>query len=198
MKILFLGANPSNTTYLALTQEVQAIKQHVRSADRGHEIRVEQEWAVKLSDLNAALLRHKPDIVHFSGHGNLAGELVLETESGTATTVKPEAFTNLFKILKRNIRCVVLNACFSASQAKAIAQHIDCVVGMTEAVGDTGATAFAWAFYEALAFNASVREAFDLGCNQVDLNRLPDDKDIPKLISRDGIDPQKIHFLDPR
>lgn len=196
MKILFLGANPTGTTQLALTREVQAIKQHLRSTDHGNQFQVEQEWAVKLSDLNAALLRHKPDIVHFSGHGSPSGELVLETESGAATTAKPEALTNLFKILKRNIRCVVLNACFSAPQAEAIAQHIDCVVGMTTAVGDEGAIAFAWAFYEALGFNASVREAFELGCNQVDLSRLPD-KDTPKLVTRSGVKPEEVHILNP-
>lgn len=196
-KILFLAANPAGTGQLALTEEVQKIKQHLRSSDHGRQFQVEQEWAVKLSELNAAFLRHQPDIVHFSGHGSSAGELVLETESGTPTTVNPKALTNLFKILKRNIRCVVLNACFSASQAEAIAQHIDCVVGMTTAVGDKGAIEFAWAFYEALGFNASVHDAFELGRNQVDFSRLPD-KDVPKLISRSGVKPEEIYFLDPR
>lgn len=197
LKILFLGANPTGTTQLALTQEVQAIKDHLRSSEHGKEFHVEQEWAVKLSDLNAALLRHRPDIVHFSGHGSNAGELVVETESGAPTSVNPEALTNLFKILKRNIRCVVLNACFSAPQADAIAEHIDCVVGMTTAVGDKGAVTFAWAFYEALGFNVSVQEAFDLGRNQVDFSRLPD-KDTPKLVCRGGVRPAEIYLLDPR
>lgn len=194
IKILFLGANPTGTTQLALTQEVQAIKQHLRGADHGRQFQVEQEWAVKISDLNAALLRHRPDIVHFSGHGSPAGELILETESGTNAPVKPDALSNLFRILKRNIRCIVLNACFSAPQAGALAQHIDCVVGMTKAVGDKGAIAFAWAFYEALGFNSSVQEAFDLGCNQVDLGRLPD-KDTPRLIPRTGIKPEEMYLL---
>lgn len=196
-KILFLGANPTGTTQLALTQEVQAIKNHLRSSQHANQFQVEQEWAVKLSDLNASLLRHRPDIVHFSGHGSNAGELVLESESGAPATVNPAALANLFKILKRNIRCVVLNACFSAPQAEAIAQHIDCVVGMTTAVGDKGAIEFAWAFYEAIGFNASVQDAFDLGRNQVDLNRLPD-KDVPKLISRDGVKPQEVYLLNPQ
>ena len=172
IKILFLGANPTGTTQLALTQEVQAIKQHLRGADHGRQFQVEQEWAVKISDLNAALLRHRPDIVHFSGHGSPAGELILETESGTNAPVKPDALSNLFRILKRNIRCIVLNACFSAPQAGALA----------------------WAFYEALGFNSSVQEAFDLGCNQVDLSRLPD-KDTPRLIPRTGIKPEEMYLL---
>lgn len=197
MKILFLGANPTETTQLALTREVQAIKRHIRSSDRASQFQVEQEWAVKLSDLNAALLRHRPDIVHFSGHGSPNGELILETESGSATTAKPEALTNLFKILKRNIRCIVLNACFSASQAEAIAQHIDCVVGMTAAIGDRGAIEFAWTFYEALGFSASVKEAFDLGCNQLGFNHSPD-KDTPKLVARSGVRPEEMYVLDPR
>ena len=50
-----------------------------------------------------------------------------------------------------------------------IAEHIDCVVGMTTSVKDTSAIAFAGAFYQALGFGESVQTAFDLGCNQIDM-----------------------------
>jgi hypothetical protein len=186
IKILFLGANPAGTTQLALTREVQAITQHIRSAGKGEQLQVEQEWAVKISDLQAALLRHKPDIVHFSGHGSAAGELIFETEAATAAPAQPEALATLFKILKENIRGVVLNACFSEAQAKAIAKHIDFVVGMRIAVDDQAAIAFAWGFYQAVAFNSSVQQAFALACNQIALSGLPGEN-TPKLIWRPAL-----------
>ena len=42
---------------------------------------------------------------------------------------------------------VVLNACHSHEQAKAIVQEIDFVVGMADSIGDEAARVFAAAFY---------------------------------------------------
>ena len=52
---------------------------------------------------------------------------------------------------------MVLNACYSETQARAIAEHIDAVVGMTTAVGDQAAINFAAAFYQALGFGRTVK-----------------------------------------
>ena len=97
------------------------------------------------------LLRHQPHIVHFSGHGSSLGEIFLEDDAGLSQPVSPRALSTTFGLLKDNIRCVVLNACFSRIQAEAIAQHIECVVGMSQAIGDRAAISFAAAFYQAVA-----------------------------------------------
>ncbi|MCB0250100.1 MAG: CHAT domain-containing protein, partial [Anaerolineae bacterium] len=73
-----------------------------------------------------------------------------------------------------------------------IAQHIDCVVGMSEEIGDTDARAFAAAFYEALAYGRSVRTAFDLGRNRIDLYGLKDE-DVPQLLAPNS-DPATVSF----
>jgi hypothetical protein len=88
---------------------------------------------------------------------------------------------------------VVLNACYSQQQAKAIAEHIDCVIGMSEAIGDSAAISFATAFYQALAYGKDVQTAFELGCNQVDLERL-NQQDIPKLLAKKS-SPEGITFV---
>ena len=77
---------------------------------------------------------------------------------------------------------MVLNACYSESQAQAIAKHIDCVIGMSNAIGDEAAISFAAAFYQALGYGRSVQAAFDLGCVQIDLENL-DEQDTPKLLA---------------
>ena len=98
-------------------------------------------------------------------------------------------------MLKDNIRCVVLNACYSKPQAEAIAQHIDCVVGMLDTIGDRSAISFASAFYEALGYGRDVKTAFDLGCVRIDLDNSEDD-DKPQLISLNS-DPKDIVFIEP-
>lgn len=186
VKILFLGANPSNLTERALGREVREIGERLRAADRGDQFEIAQEWAVRASGLQQALLVHKPTIVHFSGHGSPEGRIIVEDQQGRAFPLKPGALTTMFEILRDNIRLVVLNAAASKEQAQGIAQHIDCVVRMTKAVGDTPAIAFSGALYQALGFGRSVKAAFRLGCNSLDLDDLAE-ADVPELTCREGV-----------
>ena len=74
-----------------------------------------------------------------------------------------EALVHLFRTLKDNIRLVLLNACSTRPQAEAIAETIDCTIGMRKPIGDDAAIVFAASFYRALGFGRSVKEAFELG-----------------------------------
>jgi hypothetical protein len=171
-KILFLAANPLDTDPLRLDTEVRAIDISLRQADFRGLFELRSQWAVRMGDLQDLLLRHQPDIVHFSGHGSAASEIVLQDAEGHGVVVPQGALSDLFAHLRDGIRCVVLNACYSADQAEAIAEHVDCVVGMADAITDTASIEFAAAFYRALGYGRSVKEAFDLGCNQIDLAAL--------------------------
>jgi len=182
IKILFLAANPPNTNKLGLDKEMRGIDQALRGAEFRDNFDIKQHWAVRISDLQGYLLRHKPDIVHFSGHGSPSSEIILEDKQGNSQPVPSHALSQLFSLLKDNIRCVVLNACYTEQQAKAIAEHIDCVIGMSKAIGDSAAISFAIAFYQALGFGRDVKTAFELGCLEIDLESL-DEKDTPKLLA---------------
>lgn len=193
IKILFLSANPEDTEQLRIDKEIRQIKQALLQTEFRDKFAIEQERAVRVSDLQGHLLRHKPDIVHFSGHGSKASEIILDDGIGGSHKVSEQALSQLFAVFKDNIRCVVLNACYSAQQAQAIAQHIDCVVGMSKAIGDEAAISFAVAFYQALGYGKDVKTAFDLGCLQINLENLKE-QDTPKLITkRKG--PQEIMFV---
>jgi hypothetical protein len=211
IKILFLGANPSNTTRLALDREVREIVQHLRASGQAERFELVQEWAVRVRDLQAALLRHRPQIVHFSGHGGgditrtllpahepdeepMAGEILVEGDAGRAEPIPASAFADLFGIVG-GVRCVLLNACHSAAQAEAIQQHVDAVVGMSRSIKDTAAVNFAWAFYQGLAFGESLSKAFDLGRNQIDLAGLGDGK-VPKLLIRQSASDARVFVAD--
>jgi CHAT domain-containing protein len=182
IRILFLAANPVDTEALRLDEEMRAIDGALREAEFRDRFEVRQQWAVRIGDLQEALLRHRPDIVHFSGHGTNASEIVLASPTGAAQPVPSAALERLFAVLADDIRCVVLNACYSEPQAEAIARHIDCVVGMTQAVGDDAAIEFATGFYRALAYGRSVQTAFELGANQIALQGLPDEA-TPHLVA---------------
>ena len=193
IKILFLAANPTDTARLRLDEEVRAIDQALQLARFRDAFDLQQAHAVRVADLQGLLMRYQPHIVHFSGHGSETGAIILQDDRGRATPVPPQALTNVFALLKDNIRVVVLNACFSQPQAEAIAQHIDCVVGMSEEIGDTAARDFAAAFYGALAYGRSVKTAFELGRNQIDLAGLQD-QDVPQLLAPNS-DPTTVTFV---
>lgn len=185
IKILFLAANPRDTDRLRLDEEARAIRERLRISTYGEKFVIEQEWAVCVSDLQTHLLRHQPHIVHISGHGSPIGEIVLGTQAGPSKAVSPAALKRLFATLKGDIRCVVLNACFTEIQARSISEVIGCVVGMTAAITDEAAISFAASFYQALGFGRDIRTAFDLGCGEIGLENLKGE-DTPKLIMAHG------------
>ncbi|GEM_PF-1886852 len=192
IKILFLAANPTDTDKLRLDEEIRGIKQSLRQAEFREKFDLEQEWAVRVTELQGYLLYHKPDIVHFSGHGSEASEIILENNHGDSQTVPARALTKLFSVLKDNIQCVILNACYSKKQAQAIAKHIDCVIGMSKAIGDVAAISFAVAFYQALAYGKDVQTAFELGRVQIGMENL-NEENTPKLLALNS-DPKQVIF----
>jgi hypothetical protein len=193
IKILFLAANPKDTDRLRLDEEARSIQEALRKSEFRDVYDFRQEWAVRIGDLQEHLLRHQPHIVHFSGHGSSSNGIILEDMEGCSRRVSERALGNLFSVLKDNIRCVVLNACYSESQAQAIAKNIDCVIGMSRQISDPAAIQFATAFYRALGFGRNVRTAFELGCSQIDLAGL-DEQDTPKLLAA-NCKPEEVAFV---
>jgi WD40 repeat protein len=174
--ILIFAANPVDQPRLNLDHEVREIENGLRQS-RKHFV-VKQQWATRPKDLRRALLDNKPAYVHFCGHGAGRNGIVLEGQ-----LVDAEALAGLFKLFSDKIKCVVLNACYSTVQAQAIAQHIEYVVGMNKAIGDSAAIEFAAAFYDALGAGESVDFAFALGCNAIQMARIPEHL-TPELLKR--------------
>jgi len=185
VKILFLAANPVDvTTRLRIDEEIREIGQKIRIGT--HQLELVSEWAVRAGDVQAALLRHQPDVVHFSGHCSPSSGIILEDEVGNRKVVGKKALADLFEILKDNVRVVVLNACYAKDQAQALASTIDFTIGMSAAIEDRVAIIFAAHFYQSLAFGRSVEEAFKLAVNQLNLEGI-DVSPVPELLVRDGV-----------
>lgn len=98
----------------------------------------------------------------------------------------------MFFALKESIFCVVLNACYSEQQAKAIANHIDCVIGMSKAISDAAAISFSTSFYQALGYGKDVKTAFNLGCGQIDLESCDEYETAKLFILKSNQNLQKI------
>ncbi len=194
--ILFLAANPATTTPLALDEEIRAIEGMIRGSEQRDAWRLISKWATRPDDLLQQLNEVRPTIVHFSGHGSASGGLMLHNAKGTAQVVAPAAVGRLFRVLRDRVRVVFLNACHSLAQAEAIAQEIDCVIGMEDEIGDDAARVFASSFYRALGFGRSVQEAFDQGLTALLLENIPEDQ-TPRLLTRAGTSAAEVYPLAP-
>lgn len=171
-KILILGANPIGSPRLNHGKEVREIQEGLQLARYRDYFEIYSKGALRVGDLQKALLYHEPHIVHFSGHGNVNG-LWVEDEIGSPARISSDALSGLFKLFSNQVECVVLCACYSEPQAEAINEHIPYVVGMRKEISDNVAIVFAVGFYDALGAGWSVEKAFELGCNAIQL-KFPD------------------------
>ena len=167
--ILILAANPKGTASLALMREIRDISEGLKRSKNRDRFKLEEKVAVRPQDLQIALLETKPRIVHFCGHGTGDEGLAFENDAGGVQIVSTEAISNLFGLFADSVECILLNACYSEVQAKAIRQHINYVIGMRQNIRDDVAIAFTMGFYEALGAGKSIESAYHFGCNRIQL-----------------------------
>ncbi len=179
--ILIVAASPLDQDRLRLSAEVRDIRHALQRSRHRDDWTIESNEAVTLDDFRRALLDHNPVICHFAGHGD-AGGLCFEDADGGSANADAASLARLFHHFKSDLKCVLLNACYSDHQAEVIRDEIDYVIGMRRGIHDDPARRFAVAFYDAIFAGTDFRTAFDLGCTALDLNGLPD-SDVPVFLS---------------
>jgi hypothetical protein len=167
VKVLFLAAEPTDQARLRTSQEARAIEQQLRLYQASGKFAFVLRLAVRAPDLSQALLEEKPQIVHFAGHGTAQG-ISLEDERGHSQLVTEDALAVLFGEVT-GVKCVILNACYSKTQAESIAKHVPYVVGIDAGITDAMAIAFSTGFYQALGNGRHIPAAYRLGMAQIKL-----------------------------
>lgn len=183
ISILFVTSDPSDQSRLRLGEEAREIQEKIRLSKSRDRFEFHIVTSARPEDITQALLDIEPQLVHFSGHGTSKGDLCFEGQTGESLPVCPDALASLFKQFSSSIKCVLLNACYSETQAEAISQYIDYVIGMNKAIGDKAAIAFSVGFYQALGAGRSTEDAFTFGCIQIRLLGIPEHL-TPILIKR--------------
>lgn len=198
--ILFFASNPLDTGQLQLEKEFAGISASLQ--EKQAIFNVFSKWATRANEVQSEIVKRKPQIIHFSGHGvgalvdnsravgrpsQIESGLIFQDARGRSQVMDTGDLKRMFELFAKynmKVNTVVLNACYSAEQAKAIMPHVDYVVGMTTAVGDEAAIVFAKEFYAILAETGNVEMAFDFGVSAINIDNLPDG-DTPKLYPRD-------------
>ena len=197
MKILFLASNPVNVpSRLRSEVEYRDIEHEISKGTHRGDLELVFVPAARADDLLNALLYHRPDIVHFSGHCNTSGAILLEDDDGYCKPVSREAIYGLFRALKDNIRVVVLNACYAKDQAEALSEIIDITIGVSDTIEDSAAIMFSSRFYKILSFGRSVEEAFNAAMARLQMEDI-DAAHRPELLAREGVSAAETRILKP-
>jgi hypothetical protein len=158
---------PDQHYRLKMDEELRSIEEVVHRSQFRQRFQIQTAWITRFTDLSEVLLKYEPNIVHFSGHGAVISQIVLEDSSGNLRSVHPKSLGQIFSLFNSCIRCVMLSGCYSEIQAQAIAS-IDYVIGTSQALGDCRHKFFA-AFYQALSYGRDIKSAFELGRVQIQL-----------------------------
>jgi hypothetical protein len=201
--ILYVAANPLDTTRLALDEECAAIERELRMTSGRDDFDFRSKWAVSVDELMRHLNELQPTVLHFSGHGTTddAGSSVrsdgpqrditgarsagiLLQEGQSRQYVSDRALAKMIASAAPSTRVVVLNACYSAEVADSLRHEVDCVVGIDEGIADTAARSFAVAFYRALGHRRSIGNAVDQAAATLEAKH-PGSR--PVCATRDGL-----------
>jgi RNA polymerase sigma factor (sigma-70 family) len=204
--VLFLAANPVRLAPLQLGVECRLIEDKIRRSKFSGQIRFRPRWAARPDDLMEALNEDAPSVLHFSGHGDGDQGLCFQSDDGSALRVSADALAQVMRAAGSSVEIVVLNACFSEAQARALIAVVPCVVGMPGAIGDRPATIYASAFYRALASGRSVANAHEQGIAALALPYLDGQhRDVessaagpqasPQLLTRSGTNADSVYLV---
>jgi hypothetical protein len=186
IKVLVFAANPKRD--LQLDEEIRKIEQKVQGSLL-RSLEMISALAARGEDLIDRLNRHRPHIVHFSGHGSRAGRIFFVGDDGKAKPVEGKALATVFRVCKDNIRGACFNACYSRDLAQSLIADgaIDFAIGMNDSIGDEAARIFSAQFYGSLGDGRSVQSAFDQAVAEMMVQGTNQETQ-PELHVRGGVD----------
>jgi Effector-associated domain 11/CHAT domain len=175
LKILMLTANPAKTTKLNLDKEHSNIVVKLEKNQEKFSLMLRK--AVTSTEFKEFTETLKPDILHFSGHGeggSYAGIVVQNDDKNAEELISIDGLDALFEYFQDQnvkLKIVLLNACYSEEQALTISKYVPFVIGTNVAIGDVAASAFSTGFYYKLAAseNLDYEQAFKSGRTEATL-----------------------------
>jgi len=189
MKILYLSANPEwveieqaeearppdtagdtaarkkfkQYSKLNLWQELRAVTDVLFEARSDGSVILEVVPEARRSDVVRYVDRCRPNVMHFSGHGE--DELIILSDDHFDGQTVSEAW--LKEVLAgKNISILLFNCCWSGSLDE-LAEVADVLIGTTNPLPSDKAAEFAETFYASLQHGVSVKDAFEEASRKV-------------------------------
>ena len=186
IRILILSANPRNTSRILAAEEAWEIFERLQEGPYRDKFELHNYGAVRPIDLQRLLLMYEPQIIHFSGHASYSHSILFNGRYSRAQALNRKGLTDVLASYNNHVRLVLLNACFTKAQARSISDVVDYSIGTTRPIRDKVSVAFAGAFYRALGFGKSIRDAFKSASAELALTKSSRSRGF-ELFVRDGI-----------
>lgn len=193
LNVLYLTANPVPASHLRVDAEVRMVQEAIQSSKYRDNITLHFRPAADLDSLTKGLNDHRPQVVHFSGHGN-EGEIAADTGKLGQSNVQTLPFGLLAKAIAATDNppdVVVLNSCKSSAAKNTLLPTVKIIIAMRDSVSDIAAANFAQNFYAAIASGQSVKAGFDQGKVAVEVASISE-ADTPELHCASGVNPASI------
>lgn len=180
-KVLVFGAEPSNGPPTRFEEELGRM-------NALHGVSVTSVHHTTFSDLAERIEAVRPSIIQISAHGKEGGILVLENGQQQHEIIPPKAVELLCsrEAVRRYVRGVLLNSCYSRPLADELVKHFDFAIGTTSKIANKAAAAFPPAFYAALARGEQLVDAVRSGSAEAMAKHAGDP---PVLSCAEGIEP---------
>jgi hypothetical protein len=162
--LLLLASNDVDVADPRTADEIREIDQVIRSANHRDTLEPFQHHGLRASDIPTLLLRHKPHILHLSGHSRPTEGLVIEDDARRVAKIKPAQLVRLIlkSTAESNPRLVFFSFCYSDACASKISPSVPYAVGVKGEIAAESLLVFSHSFYHALASGKSVQGAFEL------------------------------------
>ncbi|ULB10216.1 hypothetical protein ORIO_09900 [Cereibacter azotoformans] len=165
-KVLILAATPDDQSRIRPDKEVAELRERMAAMpSQKRSLAFDSIYATRLDQIQQELVRQRPKILHFSGHG-APGCLMFETTDGRTAPLEADLLARVLKGY-RDIECLVLHACYAEEVARACLPYVACVVGSTTTVNDATAPRFSYLFYQSIAAGMGYEQAFEMGQTEV-------------------------------
>lgn len=213
LRVLYLTANPEaketeiinpdgstirQGTWLRVDAEVRLVRDAIRKSEFRDLVELDHRPAASWEDLLDGINDNRPHVVHFSGHGGLDGLLM---DNGSVDD--PAGVEMGYDLLRRTLKAtneppklLVLNACETTAGTDELLDAVPVVIAMQESISDQAASAFATAFYAALASAQPVSKAFDQSILRMGMVALGE-VDTPLCSAVDGLDLDELVLVKP-
>ncbi len=172
MLIVLSFANKEDAHLSLLKEESGEIRTALRPLEKRGFISVEHEESTTIKELSAIFIDN-PDLLtifHYGGHAG-GDELLLEdaeaSEKGLAQLLGQQ----------KNLKLVFLNGCSTKGQVDTLfAAGVKAVIATSAPINDDKAKDFAIAFYKALSYKQTIKQAFFMAKGTIELR-----KDAPEI-----------------
>ncbi|NUO41182.1 MAG: hypothetical protein HOV82_04005, partial [Streptomyces sp.] len=137
LTVLCLLAGPREASRLQLRHEYRTIEEAARRGRR-RVLDIRLSAATRRRDLIPALIEHKPDVLHFGGHGSTDGDLLLEEDDGSVAPVSAKALAAVLDAVG-GVTVAVLNACHLGRYLDVVRPFVGEVIGAPAKLNDEDA-----------------------------------------------------------